>query len=377
MRVLQVYRDYFTQVPGGIERHVYELAHGLKSQIEVEVLVSSTRRAAKSWNDEGVNVRVAAEVARVQGIPFSPTLTRHIHKGHFDLVHVHSPYPTGEVALAASRSGAVRIATYHADLDRGSRFFPVYRRLLIRLYRSCRYVLASSEALVEGSRVLSDLRTAHPDLVQVVPMGVDVDRFHPGPTEASVTLRKQFGGPIVLFLGRLRYYKGLPTLIEAMEHVDAKLFIVGGGPMRDRVAAAASEHLGNRFIHARFVSEDELPDLYRAADLFCLPSTSHAETFGLAAVEAMASGVPVITTDVGTGTSTINVDGETGFVVPPRDADALGSAIRKVLSDPELAERMGVVARARAVQHFDRSRMLAQVLDLYRSAVNEKGGLIA
>ena len=373
MRVLQVYRDYFTQVPGGIERHIHDLAHGLKDQIDVDVLVSSAHRHAKTWNDNGVQIHVAAEILRVQGVPFSPTLSRYIRKGHFDLVHLHSPYPTGEFALAASRSAAVRIATYHADLDRGSRLFPIYRRLLIRLYRSCRYVVASSDALVEGSQVLSALRRADPDVVRVIPMGVDLRRFHPGPTDASAALRKQFGGPIVLFLGRLRYYKGLPTLIDAMRDIDAKLFIVGGGPMRDPVVAAASKRLGSRFIHARHASEEELPDLYRSADLFCLPSTSHAETFGLAAVEAMASGLPVITTDVGTGTSTINVDGETGFVVPPDDVEALTAAIRKLLSDQQLLTKMGVAARKRVEKHYDRNVMLTRVLELYRRAVTDDG----
>lgn len=369
MRVLQVYRDYFTQVPGGIERHVHELAHGLKDRIEVEALISSRPRRHKSWSDDGVRVRVAAELIRVQGIPFSPTLTRHIHRTGADVVHVHSPYPTGEAALLASRSRAARIATYHADLDRGSRLFPLYRRALLRLYSSCSYVLASSEDLVTRSPVLSTVRDRSSDKVRVVPMGVDVDRFRPGPTEASLALRRQLGSPIVLFLGRLRYYKGLPTLIDAMRDVDAKLFIVGGGPMRDRVIAKASTVLGSRFVHARFAPEEELPDIYRAADVFCLPSTSHAETFGLAAVEAMASGVPVITTEVGTGTSTVNVDGVTGFVVPPGDPEALGSSISKLLSDPQAAREMGDAARRRVLANYDRAAMLDHVLGLYRSAV--------
>lgn len=368
MRVLQLYRDYFTQVPGGIERYVHELAHGLKDRIEVEALVSSRRRHAKSWDDNGVRVRVAAELLRVQGVPFSPTLARHIHDADADLVHIHSPYPTGEAALLASRSTAARIATYHADLDRGSRLFPLYRRLLLRLYESCSYVLASSLDLVERSPVLSSLKSSDPDRVQVVPMGVDTRRFSPGPTEASLNLRRQFGSPIVLFLGRLRYYKGLPTLIEAMRNVEAKLFIVGGGPMKDRVIPMASELLGQRFIYARFASEEELPDIFRAADIFCLPSTSHAETFGLAAVEAMASGVPVITTEVGTGTSTINIDGQTGFVVPPGDVQSLQAAITKLLSDEVSARDMGRAARERVLGYYDRDAMLTRVLELYVAA---------
>ena len=373
MRVGQVYRDYFAQVPGGIERYVHELAHGMKGEVDTEVLISSKGHSAKSWIDDGVTVRVATEWIRVQGVPFSPTLARHIRNGNFDLVHVHSPFPTGEAALMLSRSPAVRIATYHADLDRGSRLFPAYRRFLLRLYRSCSYVVASSEDLVRSSPLLSVLNESDPGVVQVVPMGVDTDRFRPGPTDASDGLRRQLGGgPIVLFLGRLRYYKGLPILIEAMRDVDAKLFIVGGGPFRDRVVAEASEALGTRFIHARFAAEEELPDLFRAADLFCLPSVSHAETFGLAAVEAMASGLPVITTDVGTGTSKINIDGETGFVVPPLDPEALSAAIRKVLADQPLAEQMGRAARRRVEDNYDRSLMLDRMLTLYRSAV--RGG---
>lgn len=365
MRVLHVFRDYFTQVPGGIERYVYEIVHSMKTQISPEVSVSG-KRGLKSWVDGDVPVHVSRELVRIQGVPLSPNLMRRVSDTRYDVIHVHSPYPTGEMALLSSRSRARRFVTYHADLDRGARLFPVYRRFLKLVYSRCEKVLASSARLVEASRVLSDFKERRPDALEIVPMGVDTERFRPEATGRSEQLRAQTGGPLVLFVGRLRYYKGLPVLIRAMREIEAHLMIVGGGPFRDKIVRLGSELLGSRFIHANYAHEDELADLYRAADVFCLPSTSHAETFGLAAVEAMSCGTPVITTEVGTATSEINIDGQTGYVVPPRDHLALMAAIEKVLSDPQKAAEMGSAARRRVLDRYDRTAMVQRLVELYQ-----------
>jgi rhamnosyl/mannosyltransferase len=108
-----------------------------------------------------------------------------------------------------------------------------------------------------------------------------------------------------------------------------------------------------------------LPDIYRAADVFCLPSSSPAETFGLATVEALASGVPAVTTEIGTGTTTVNRDGKTGLVVPPSDPTALRHALENIVGDAADRKVKAEAARRHAERLFSRELMLDRVQDLY------------
>lgn len=148
--------------------------------------------------------------------------------------------------------------------------------------------------------------------------------------------------PRLLFVGRLRYYKGLHILIEALRQVEGvELWIAGHGPERARLERqVASARLNQRVRFLGDVADDDLPALYRQADIFVLPSHLRAEAFGIVLVEALASGVPCISTALGTGTDFVNVHQETGLVVPPGDAAALAEAIRCLRMTRRCGRRM-------------------------------------
>lgn len=372
MRILQVYRDYFTQLPGGIERHVHDLAHGLSYLGQMEVLASSRSRRSLTFDDAGVTVRLVPELGRPAGVPLCPQFPRVMRASSPQLIHLHCPNPTGEVSVLAARRGVTKVATYHADLHRGKWLVPVYRPVLERFLSSCDKVIVSSRELIEHSPVLSRLEERDPTRIETIPFGVDLQRFSPEKTTHASDLRQSWGAdrPVVLFIGRLRYYKGINVLIEAMSALEATLVVVGEGLMTGEVAALGRKTLGSRFIHVSGVADEVLPDFYRAADVFCLPSISSAETFGIAALEAMASGLPVVTTELGTATSVVNVDRETGRVVPPRDPEALANALDDLLQDDERRKGLGRAARERAERRFDKQSMLQAVADVYRKAVN-------
>lgn len=366
MRVLQVYRDYFTDLPGGIERHVYDLAHGLSDLGQMDVVVSSRVKRAGVVQDRSVTVHLARELARFQGLPITPGFARPM-RDHYDIVHLHAPNPTAELAFALARTPAQGVLTYHADLDRGLSASSLYNGLLRMTLWSCGRVIVSSERLIELSPILRRLRARRPDALEVIPFGVDTERFSPAPTERSLRLRETWGdGPVILFVGRLRHYKGLPHLIEAMRSVEGKLVAIGDGQERATIEDMARDLLPGRFVQLPVVSEEELPDFYRAADVFTLPSTTSAETFGLVVLEAMASGLPVVTTEVGTATSGINIHDRTGLVVPPGDAGALAEAINSLLGDKSRSSAMGGEGRARVAERFERATMLKRVAAVYR-----------
>jgi rhamnosyl/mannosyltransferase len=175
-------------------------------------------------------------------------------------------------------------------------------------------------------------------------------------------------------VGRLRYYKGLQYLVEALAMVspNIRLIIVGIGPMetslREQVAQLG---LGERVSFVQEVSDEDLPNYYAAADVFVLPSCERSEAFGLVQVEAMAAGLPVISTELGTGTSYVNLNNETGLIVPPANPAALAQAINTLATQPELRLTLGTNARQRAIQEFSLDKMVERVKEIYLTLIKE------
>ena len=209
------------------------------------------------------------------------------------------------------------------------------------------------------------------------PHGADLSHFEltPGVRQRVEEIRLQYGAPLILFVGLLRYYKGVSYLIEAMPHVDARLLIVGQGPQREEWQTTAQRlNLDDQVRFLGRVSDDDLLALYHACDIFVLPSIHRSESWGAVQVEAMACGKPVICTELGTGTSFVNQHEVTGLVVPPKDSAALANAINRLLNDPELRRRLGDTGRARAQQELSAEVMVDRLVQMYRAVLGTGEG---
>jgi rhamnosyl/mannosyltransferase len=286
-----------------------------------------------------------------------------------DIVHLHFPYPVGEVSQWALGHGAPAVLTYHSDVVRQANILRFYKPLMMR-------VLAGVDAIIIGSPPMqqSAYLAGFQDKLHLIPYGIPLERFRQRPTEAELArVRYRYLGgkaateplPLLLFVGRLRYYKGLDTLIAALPKVNARLLAVGTGPMQaEWQETAARERVEDRVIWAGEAPDSDLPTLYHLADLFVLPASHPSEAFGLVQVEAMAAGLPVVCTELGTGTTYVNRDGETGRVIPPRDPAALAEAINALLADGDLRRRLGQGAQARA-NEFALETMVERTLRVY------------
>ncbi|RMH19642.1 MAG: glycosyltransferase, partial [Acidobacteria bacterium] len=310
MHVLHVYKDY-PPVLGGVEQHL-ELVAGALAQrgLRVTVLVTGAGLKTTVTREGDVEVIRAGRLGTLASTPISPALVRHLLHLDPDLTHLHFPYPPAEVAQLLVGRRRPAVVYYHSDVVRQRFLGLLYRPLMWRFLRRADRVLASSEVYRTSSPVLRRLG----DRCQVLPLPVDVERFaHPEPARLAAWTRR-YPGPRVLFVGRLRYYKGLDHLIDAMAEVEATLLVVGRGPLegRWRARAAASPAAG-RIHFLGDLDAGELPAIYAAADLLALPSTRRSEAFGVVQLEAMAAGTPVITTELGTGSSVLHRDGATGL----------------------------------------------------------------
>ena len=237
--------------------------------------------------------------------------------------------------------------------------------------RVCANISAITQFL---PREIAQFLRRYPEKCRIIHYGLNLDRFAATPeieAQAAAWKARYDHRPLLLFVGRLRHYKGVNVLIEAMQQLpQATALIVGIGPMAEEWQQQAQAAGLNDRVH--FLGEQ--PDaavlpLYHAADIFVLPSTNRAETFGIVQLEAMACGCPVISTELGTGTSYVNQNEVTGLVVPSNDAPALAAAVRRLLADPSLRARMGAAGLQRAHTEFSIGTMLDRTLDFYHEAL--------
>jgi rhamnosyl/mannosyltransferase len=371
MRVLQLYKEYYP-VRGGIEGHLRLLAEGLAARgHKVTVLVSAPGPRDTNASLGGVRVVSAGRLATVASAPLSPTLPLLLARERPDLLHLHHPFPPGDLAALLVARSVPTVITYHSDIVRQRRLGPLVTPLVRASLSRARRIIATSPAYIRSSPLLASLASR----CRVVPFGVELERFRSADPARVAALRTRFPGPLLLFVGRLRYYKGADRLVRAMAGLPARAVFVGGDATvrrADLQALAATIGVGERVHFVGEQSDEELRAWYAAADIFVLPSVERSEAFGIAQLEAQAARLPVVCTELGTGTSYVTLNGRTGIVVPPDDVPALARALRILLANPELARAFGAAGRARAEREFGLDRMLDRVEAVYDEALHDR-----
>lgn len=372
MKVLHVGK-FYPPVVGGIERAVSVLCHELKKTVDVEVLVAADRPWTRVEQIDGVRVIRAGSVGMVFATPLCPTLPLWITRSRPEIIHVHLPNPAAGVAALIAGGSCRLIVSYHSDVVRQRWPAVLYQPLLMRLLARADKILVTSPRLLEFSPVLSSFRQK----CVVIPWGIDVAELDGAGDEttsfSTQAIRQRYGERVVLFVGRLSYYKGLDYLIRAMKQVEATLLVVGTGEMeRPWRRLIEQEGLGRKVVMLGGVARHDLIAHYHACTVFVLPSIFKTEAFGIVQLEAMAAGRPVVSTALESGVPWVNQDGKTGLIVPPRDAQALGAAINRLLADRMLRETYGTNGRQRVLDEFTKERMAARVLQVYAEVM---GGL--
>lgn len=369
MRVVHVYKDYFP-VLGGIENHIRLLARGQAARgLETTVLVTSPTRQTEESDDAGVRVIKAGRLATLASAPISLSLMNRVRSMAADIVHFHFPYPIGELAYLTRRPAPGTVITYHSDIVRQKGLLRFYEPFLWRVLARADRILATSAPYIASSPYLSRFA----EKTEVVPLGIEVEPFEKRNDAAVAALRRRFGHEdrrVVLSVGRLRYYKGLDTLISAMREVDAVLVVVGTGPMEEEWRRlAVQEGVSDRVFFAGEVSDQDLALYYQASDLYVSSASHRSEAFGISLLEAMASGLPLISTELGTGTSFVNLDGETGVLVTPKDPAALAAKMRELLADRERLALYGQAGRRRVAEVFSAAAMTDRIIAIYRDVL--------
>ena len=365
MRVLHIGKGYPPDA-GGIERVVQLLCEGLQPEFQATAVVSAPGHAARRERRDGVELIWVRSWGRVASQPLSPGMFYAVRREAAALICLHVPNLLGMAAALCRPRATPLVVFYHAPLMGRRWARGIYRRLLRATLRQARAVVVTSAVAVRLDPLLAEVT----DRTYIVPLGVRA----PDCADAQVLrraheLRVGYGSRLVLGVGRLVPYKGFEDLVTAMTGVAGRLVIVGEGPLRLQLEAQIARcGLAERVALVGAVEEEELAAYYAAAAVFCLPSRTAAEAFGLVQVEAMLWAKPLVSTRVGSGADEINQHGVTGLQVAPCDPAALAVALNALLSEPERAVAYGSAGRERARAHYVADRMLQGVRAAFRAA---------
>jgi rhamnosyl/mannosyltransferase len=189
----------------------------------------------------------------------------------------------------------------------------------------------------------------------------------------AVRIKAQYGGPLILSVGRLIYYKGFEYAVQAMRDIQGQLLLIGDGPLRGALEALARRcGVADRVHFLGEIHNNAIAAYYHACDLFMLPSIARSEAFGIVQLEAMAAGKPVVNTALDSGVPFVSRHGESGLTVEPKYPKALAEAVNSLLKNPTWMRRLGEAGRQRVQVEFSKEVMAARVLDLYKKLLTSR-----
>ncbi len=365
MRVLHFYRTYFPDTQGGLEEAIRQIClntipEGIASQI---LTLSPDPSPVVIERAEATVVR-----ARLHGTIASCSVSLQAAKqlralsGWADIVHYHFPWPFADLLHFWTRIRKPSVVTYHSDIVRQRLLKHLYEPLQNRFLRSVDRIVCTSPNYFATSDVLS--RFEHK--VEVIPIGIDESTYpEPGADELAAT-EAAYGRDFFLFVGVLRYYKGLHVLLNAIQGAPYRVVIVGSGPTELELKRQARELGLSNVVFAGYLPDEVKIRLLKLCRGVVFPSYMRSEAFGVTLVEGAIHGKPMISTEVGSGTSHVNVHGETGLVVPPGSPRELRQAMDQIWHRPDMARLMGRKARQRYERLFTGKLMGKRYARLYR-----------
>jgi phosphatidylinositol alpha-mannosyltransferase len=362
LRIALVTEYYYPHL-GGICEHVHFFAREARRRgHHVDIITSNIKGAEPQPNvirlGHSQPVYMNQSQARITiGRGIRKQVRRTLREGRYDVVHVHSPLTPILPLLAIEEADCPVVGTFHTYFDRSTTyalFGPYFQKRLDML--SAAVVVSHSTTLMLDQYFSADW--------QIIPNGIDTDVFHP---DAPLPRGFERDVPTILFLGRFDPRNGLSTLIESFRRVksqqrDARLVVVGDGPLRDHYYRQAKGAKDIVFVGAVL---DGRPSYYANSTVYACPTTK--ASFGITLLEAMACETPIVCSDI-LGFRDVVKHGREALMVPCGDRDAIADGLVQVLEDSNLATRLGRTGRANSLD-YSWANVTSQVLDVYHSVL--------
>lgn len=372
LKVLQVNKLYHPWI-GGIETVVKEISEGLKDIVDLEVLVCQPKGKTIVDKINDVKVTKVRSLGIFHSMPISLSFIRYFKKlsKDKDIIHLHYPFPLGDLACLLSGYKGKIILWWHSDIIKQKLLFKLYKPLMKWLLNRSDIIIAATAGHIEGSKYLKEYKKK----CKIIPYGIDIEEYKISETQKILTKNlTEKSNKKILFVGRLVYYKGVMELVGSMEGIEGgELFIVGDGPMKEEIEREIqSKGLKGKIHLMGKLRDKELKGAFKDSDIFVLPSIRRSEAFGLVQLEAMVYGKPVINTRLGTGVEYVSKDNETGLTVTPGNIDELREAIKEMINNDKEREKMGKRAKEIVMKEYRKETMIKKVFKEYKDLIYKK-----
>lgn len=369
---------FFTSYPGGLERHVCVLLDELSKTMQADNLVANTSLKSDVLNYKNRWIYRAASFGVFASTALAPAMIYKMlqlqKKNRYDIVHLHFPDPLTCICAMFLPDDVKIVITWHSDVARQKFLLKFYQPLVRRILRRADAVIAATPKHFSSSSQMDGLLS---EKKHIVPFGIDVSQYRPN--RATMKKAKEIrhsvqNRPLVFAVGRHVYYKGFEFLIRSITMTKSLVVILGGtGPLTENLKEiAAQTGVLDRIVFTGKIDDEDLLSYYHACDVFCLPSVEKAEAFGLVQIEAMACRKPVVSCELNNGVTYVNQDRKTGFVVEPKNPQALAAALQKLVGDPALRRRFGNQGYKRVNSEFTIDAMVRGTKRVYESVLGQK-----
>jgi rhamnosyl/mannosyltransferase len=370
MKVLHFYKTYYPDSFGGVEQVIFQLASGSTAFGVESTILSLTPnkvpRVVQVGEHHSYRCRRNFQVASTD---FSLSCFWQFNQlaKRADIIHYHFPWPFMDLVHFAINHKKPSVVTYHSDI--------VKQKFLLKLYKPIKNAfLKNVDVIVATSpnyRVTSSLLQLHQNKVEVIPIGLDRGLYPRINADRTAHWKKYLGDKFFLFIGVLRYYKGLNILLDSLALGDLPTVIIGAGPIEYELRKKA-ESLGLKNItFLGQVTEEDKVAILDLSYAIVFPSHLRSEAFGISLLEGAMYGKPMISSEIGTGTSFININQQTGIVVPPASSKDLFTAMSYLWDNPEVAASMGCNAIARYEKLFTADKMCKSYKALYQRLLDD------
>ncbi|MCP4115642.1 MAG: glycosyltransferase [Desulfobacteraceae bacterium] len=365
-KITHIFKTYFPETNGGLEEAIRQIGRlAIKEEFEVEV-VTVGKRSYEMTTPDGITARFHKCSLDLYSNPVSRTLAKEFKAicRNTDILHFHFTWPTAELLTLLHRVTTPMVVTFHCDIHKNkllkALYLPVAKQFLNRADRIC----VTSKNLLEATPWLHEFKHK----TEEIPLWFDENRFAglPAP-QARITDFTKAIKPYGLFVGVLRWYKGLDTLLDASRNFRGDIVIVGKGPLYNHLRKRIEEERLTNVHLMGFQSDSNLKFLIQQSRFIVLPSLSPAEAFGQILLEGLYFSKPLISTELGTGTSLVNRHGHTGLVVPPNSSRSLAGAMNRILNDQCLYEKFAANSFRHYKANFTETAQGSKYTRIYRS----------
>lgn len=367
VKVLHFYKTSLPQSMGGVEVFIDTLCNASAS-LNVENVVLSLADAPRKdpIQMHSYLVLQAQQNLFVASTGFSLAAFHKLHTlaKDADIIHYHFPNPFADMLHFVCKINKPVVVTYHADIIKQQHIMWLYAPLMHKFLRAAQAIVATSANYVQTSETLQQ----HRDKVKVIPIGINKANLAAVDPERVRYWRERLPEKFFLFVGALRYYKGLHVALAAVRRTDYQLVLAGAGGVEAELKEQARGLANVHFVGA--VSDQDKAILHHLSYAFVFPSHLRSEAFGISLLEAAAFGKAAISCEIGTGTSLVNVDQATGLVVEPGSAPALRAAMQFLLDNPDKTAAFGVHAEKRYAQMFTAEQQALAYRELYEGLLS-------